>query len=150
MSNFVEMFHFFANYKKSCDFPVSDGPTNEMKTRVFVEINLFIILLRVKSILRHCTKIPLKQLNIQKCFKGEFSKSIQRYSTKWKKVGTETINDLEQVCPKQEQDFISWLLSSETILPRLTLSSRSSICFINSSSRNECYRRTYVELKEFM
>ena len=48
-----------------------------------------------------------------------------------------TISDLEQVCPKQDQDFLSWLLSSKTILPRFFLSSWSVIFFVSSISQNE-------------
>ena len=59
-----------------------------------------------------------------------------------------TISDLEQVCPEQAQDFLSWLLSPKTNLPRLILSSWSVICFVSSTSQNECYRKNHVELKE--
>ena len=43
----VGVFQFLTNCKSCCDFPVSERPTNEIKTRFFVEINLFIILVRV-------------------------------------------------------------------------------------------------------
>ena len=59
-----------------------------------------------------------------------------------------TISDLEQVCPKQAQDFLSLLLSSKTIWPRLILFSWSIICFVSSIFQNECYRNNHVELKE--
>ena len=58
-----------------------------------------------------------------------------------------TISDLEQVRPKQAQGFLSWLLSSKTISPRLKLSSWSVICFVSSISQNECYTKNHVELK---
>ena len=57
-----------------------------------------------------------------------------------------TIRHLEQVCPEQAQDFLSWLLSSKTILPRLILSSWSVICFVSSTSQNEgCKKSCRIE-----
>ena len=60
------------------------------KDSIFVEFNLFIILVRVKCILPHCTKFELKQLIRHKFLKGDFSKSNEKWSTDWQKVGTET------------------------------------------------------------
>ena len=40
-------------------------------------------------------------------------KIIKRITKSWDK---NTIKDLEQVCPKQAHDILSWLLSSKTIL----------------------------------
>ena len=59
-----------------------------------------------------------------------------------------TISGLEQVCPKQAQDFFSWLLSSKSILRRLILSSWSVIWVVGSISQKECYRKNHVDLKE--
>ena len=61
-------------------------------------------------------------------------KMINKMTKSWDK---NTISDLEQFCPKQAKDFLSWLLSSEPILPRLILSSWSVICFQSSTSQNE-------------
>ena len=72
-------------------------------------------------------------------------KMINKTTKSWDR---NTISDLEQVCPKQVQDFLSLLLSSKTILPRLMLSSRPVICFVSSTCQNECHRRNQVELKE--
>ena len=60
------------------------------KDAIFVEINLFIVLVRVKCILLHCTEFPTKQWIRHKFLKDEYSKSNQNYSTKWQKSGTKT------------------------------------------------------------
>ena len=46
-----------------------------------------------------------------------------------------TIKDLQVVFPKQDHEYVSWLLSSETSLPRLTSSSWSFICLVCSISQ---------------
>ena len=46
-----------------------------------------------------------------------------------------TIKSLEQVCPKQAHELLSWLLSSNTILPNLISSSWSVICLVRSISQ---------------
>ena len=56
LSKFGRNDPFFSQLYLSCGFPLSDGPTIEIKTRFFVEINLFIFLVRVKCILPHCTR----------------------------------------------------------------------------------------------
>ena len=56
-------------------------------------------------------------------------KMIKKMTKSWDK---NTISDPEQLCPKQDQDFLSWLLSSKTTLPTLILSSKSVICFVSS------------------
>ena len=57
------------------------------------------------------------------------------------------ISDLEQICPEQAQDFFSWLLSSNSILSRLILSSWSVICFVNSISHIECFRKKSCQVE---
>ena len=52
-----------------------------------------------------------------------------------------TISDLEQVCPKQDHDFLSWLLSSKTILSRLILFYSSVICLVSTISQQGCCRK---------
>ena len=47
-------------------------------------------------------------------------KMINKTTKSWDR---NTVSYLEQVCPKQAQNILSWLLSSKTILPRLILSS---------------------------
>ena len=74
----------------------------------------------VKCIQLHYTKVPNKQLIIIKITKS------------WDK---NKIIDLEQVCRQEDHDFLSWLLSSKTIKPRLLLSSWSVICLVRSISQ---------------
>ena len=62
----------------SCDFPVSDGLTDNLKMRFFAEINLLIVLVRLKCILLHYRKLPPKELIRHKFLKDEFSESNQR------------------------------------------------------------------------
>ena len=52
-----------------------------------------------------------------------------------KSCGKNTINGLDQVCPKQAHDFLAWLLSSKTFLPTIILSSWSIICLVRSISQ---------------
>ena len=62
-----------------------------------------------------------KQLNI-----------ISKHAQSWDK---NTFIDLEQVCRKQDHEFLCWLLSSESFSPRLILFSRSNICPLCSVSQ---------------
>ena len=52
-----------------------------------------------------------------------------------KSLDKNTNKDLEQVCPEQAHDFLSWLLLSQTNLPRLILSSWSVIRLVSSISQ---------------
>ena len=79
---------FMSQLSRNFDFPVAERPTKDIKTQFFVEINLFIVLVRVKIIPRHYTEFPSKQWIRHKFLKDEFSRRSQRYSTKSQKVGT--------------------------------------------------------------
>ena len=88
-------------------------------------------------------KIPTQTVDSSQIFERwilqKQPKMINKMTKSWDK---NTISDLEQVCPKQAQVFLSWLLSSKTILPRLTLYFWSVICLVVSSiSQNECDRK---------
>ena len=81
-------------------------------------------------------RIPKKkQWYRHKFLKDEFfiskKKVINKITKSWVK---NTIKNLEQVCPKQAQDFLSWLLSPKTILQSLMLSSWSVIRLVRSIS----------------
>ena len=67
-----------------------------------------------------------------------------------KSLDRNTISDLEHVCPKQDQDFLSWLLSSKTILPRLVFSSCSVICLVSSILQNECFKKIMSSWKNWI
>ena len=94
-------------------------------------------------------KIPTQTVDssqvLERWILQKHPKMINKITKSWDKS---TISDLEQVCPKQAQDLLSWLLSSKTILPRLMLSSWSVICFVSSISQNEW--TNHVELKELI
>ena len=87
-------------------------------------------------------KIPPQTIDSSQVFERwilqKQPKMINKMTKSWDR---NTISDLEQVCPKQAQDFPSWLLSSKRILPRLLLSSWSVICFVSSTSQKGCYRK---------
>ena len=91
-------------------------------------------------------KIPTQVVDSSQVFERwilqKQPKMISKMIKSWDK---KTISDLEQVCPKQDQDFLSWLMSSKTILSRLILSSNSVIRFVSSISQNE---KNHVDLKE--
>ena len=97
----------------------------------------------------HNHKIPTQTFDssqvFESCILQKQPKMINKMTKSWDR---NTISDLKQVCPKQAQDFLSWLLSSKTILPRLIFSSGSVICFASSISQNQGYRKNHVELKE--
>ena len=80
-------------------------------------------------------KIPTQTVDSSQVFEKwilqKQPKMINELTKSWDK---NTISDLEQVCPKQDQDFLSWLLLSKTILPRIISSSSSVICFVSSIS----------------
>ena len=69
-------------------FPISDGPTNDIKTQFFGENNLFNLLAERKRIPLHYTSFPPKLLIRHKSLKDEISKRHQLTSTKILKVGT--------------------------------------------------------------
>ena len=94
----------------------------------------------------HNTEFPPKQWIRHKFLKEDFPKNqpkiIKKNTESWDK---NTIKYLEQVYPKQAHDFLSWLLSSETIWPRIWLSSGSVICLVRSISQ-EWISKKKVEL----
>ena len=116
------MSQFWLNFKKNCDFPDSEGPTIHIQTRFFEETNFFIVLVRVKCFPLYYTDFPPKQWIGYKFLKDGNSKNNQRQSTKSQKsLDKNKIKYMEQVCSKQSHDFLSWLLLSNTILPRRIL-----------------------------
>ena len=71
------MVPIFSQLWIKCDVLVSDGPTNDIKERFFVETNLFEALVLVKCMELHCIKIPPKQLIRHKFLKDEFLKAAK-------------------------------------------------------------------------
>ena len=69
-------------------------------------------------------KIPIQTVDSSQVFERlilqKQPKMFNKMTKSWDK---NTISDLEQVCPKQDHHFLSWLLSSTTILPQIILSS---------------------------
>ena len=77
-------------------------------------------------------KIPTQTVDSSQVFESWILQKHPKMNNKMTKSwDRNTISDLEQVCPKQEQDFLSWLLSSKTILSRSILTSSSVICFVS-------------------
>ena len=68
-------------------------------------------------------KIPTQSVDssqvLDKCIRHKQPQTIKSITKNWDK---NTINDLEQVCPKQDHDLLSTLWSSKTILSKLILS----------------------------
>ena len=94
-------------------------------------------------------KIPTQTVDSSQVFeKWIVQKQSKMIKKKMKSWDRPKITDLEQVCLKEDQDFLSWLLSSKTFLPGSIQSSRSVICFVSSTSQNKCYMKNHVELKE--
>ena len=68
--------------KGNCDFPVSEGPTNDIKSwyiklPFFIEINLFVVLLRVKG-----TRCTTQKSHPNSIFVTNFSKTNSPKATK--------------------------------------------------------------------
>ena len=88
-------------------------------------------------------KIPTQTVGSSQIFERwilqKQPKVINKMTESWDK---NTVSYLEQVCPKRDQIFVSWLWSSKPFLHILILSSRSVICFVNSISQNDCFRKT--------
>ena len=59
-------------------------------------------------------------------------KTVNKITKSWDK---NTFKGLEQVCPKQAQDFLPWLFLSKTVLRRLVLFSQSFIWLVHSISQ---------------
>ena len=72
------MFQFSAKCKSAAIFQFRKDQPMKWRLVFFVEFNLFIILMRVKCILPHCTKFQPKQLIRHKFLKDEFSKTSHR------------------------------------------------------------------------
>ena len=79
------------------------------------------------------------------CILQKHPKMINKMTKSWDR---NTISDLEQVCLERDQDLLSRLLSSRSMLSGFFLSSSSVVCFVSSVFENECYRKNYVDLKE--
>ena len=104
---------------------------------------------KVKCIHPALHKIPTQTVDSSQVYEKRIPQKQLKMMNKMRKSwDRNTISDLEQVRPKQAQDFLSWLLSSKTIFPSLILSSGSVICFVSWESQIECYRKNIIELKE--
>ena len=67
-------------------------------------------------------KIPIQTVDSSqatRCIRQKQPQTIKSITKNWDK---NTINDLEQVCPKQDHDLRSTFSSSKTILSKLILS----------------------------
>ena len=73
-------------------------------------------------------KIPTQTVDssqvLAKCIRQKQPQTIRSITKNWDK---NTINDLEQVCPKQDHDLLSTFRSSKTILSNWMLSVWSGI-----------------------
>ena len=88
-----------------------------MKARLFVETNVFLVLVSLKSILLLNKKNLTQTIDSSEVFERwklqKQPKRINKTTNGWEET---TITYLQQDCPEQVHDFISWLLSSETII----------------------------------
>ena len=88
----------------NCDFLVSDGTTNDMRTQFFVEIRLFFALVRVEITLLQYTDLQRKQLIRHKFLEFEIATKVnQEHHKIWEE---KTIRDLKQDCPEQDHSFL--------------------------------------------
>ena len=60
-------------------------------------------------------KIPKQTVDSSQVFERRILQKQPRIINQIEKVGKKTIKGLQHLCPKQDQDFLSWLLSSRTI-----------------------------------
>ena len=72
-------------------------------------------------------KIPTQTVDSPQVLATVYAKSNRKQSRVLQKIGTKTIKDLEQVCPKQDHNLLSTFWSSKTILSKLMISVWSGI-----------------------
>ena len=84
---------------------MSDGPINDRETRFLVKIKFLIVLMKVKNIQLHYTKIPSKEMIRQKFLRDEFSKRNQKSSTNWQKNGLKTQTIILEKILNQYKNF---------------------------------------------
>ena len=96
-------------------------------------------------------KTPTQAIDWSQVFeRWFFQKQPKTKNKKTKSWGRKTIKHLEQVCPKKDHDFISWLLSLKTILPGLNLSSWSIIQFKNSFTQKCLSEKRLNQFESFV
>ena len=96
-------------------------------------------------------RIPTQTVDSSQVFESWIlQKQPKIFNKSTKNWDKNTIEDLEQVCPKQFHDFLCWLLSSRTILPRLTLSSWSVICLVRSIPQYWISKKQLNHFKRFI
>ena len=116
-------------------FLVSDGPTSDIKTRPFIEINIFIVLVKVKCLLLNKTRFSPKQLAHHQFLKDEFPKSNHSYSTKSQKVGTKTLVKIRNRFVSNRPTFLSLdCCCQRQVYPNFFISSWSISCLVRSLS----------------
>ena len=95
-------------------------------------------------------KIPIQTVDssqvLAKWIRQEQPQLIKSITKNWDR---NTIEDLEQVCPKQDHVLLSTFWSSKTILSKNDIISVIRHLVLNAeNSWNECYRKNNVELKD--
>ena len=94
-------------------------------------------------------RIPTQTVDSSKDFERWILQKQPKIINKMTKSGDKiTIKDLEQVCPKQAHDFLSWLLSSKIILPRLIMSTSLVISFGRSLSQKWISKKRIESLQK--
>ena len=73
--------------RRNCDFLFSDGPTTERRTRSFVQINMFTVLVREYCIVLYNTETPPKQLFVTSLTKVNSAKANKDKQQGDKKLG---------------------------------------------------------------
>ena len=117
--------------------------------RFFVEINLFINLVKVKCSLRHCTRFLPKLPIRHKSWPNVYAKSNSKQSRVLQIIGTKTQKsprtDLSQTRP---QSPFNVLIAKDNIIQIDIISVIRHLVLNAQNSENECYRKNNVGLKE--
>ena len=95
-------------------------------------------------------KNPSQKVSSSQVFERWIFQKQQKIINKMTKSSDQnTIEGLEQLCPKRNHDFLCWMLTSETQSHRLLVSSWSVICLLCSISQNWTLRKRLNDFERF-
>ena len=94
--------------------------------------------------------IPTQTVDSSQAFEVWILEKRQNFIKMMTKIWDEkTIKDLEQDCPEQNHDFLSWLLSSKIILNELLSFSWSSSLYVQLLDK-ETRRKNWIIFKDLI
>ena len=130
----VERFQLLAIFHKLL---VPNGPTKDVERRLFVEINLFKAVVRIKRLLLNWTIFSPKHLILHKFWKPLSREATNCFQQNHRIEGQKDVHK----CPEQEKFSLAWFCLSNTFCQEwfypLQQSSRFYAHLLNIESRTE-------------